>query len=534
MSRQYRAIWRDSHEDLIAKGRSACQDWLHDKGFGLPLPEVGVEKSGPYEVSVDRVIDEADSDVEALRVRLVEIRDPSGYEEQWTTTALWMTDGGNGWIWIDLEWISEDVSLRRHIYAPGLVRRLLATRQPSLIPDNLGPDPTKVNTEEDIDALFERLYQETRTVPLVLYSYDDQLSINEYEQRATLVARRLAGCADVWMLTETTQNRFHELFDLVNLSVFGGAVRIYLPSLDRYDPQPWKHRYIHRRFLSSDPRIASNRIVEPILRRMIAQKPPSIYIDRIRDLLIARNRDWEELAMELDTENKKLEADNERLLDEIADIDDQRDWAIEEAKESERDAYKLLRRLDRLRAQLRVLDTNPDAVEQQVAEDSPPSSCREAIERANELSHVIVHAEAPQEIERLDQDEDSELWGQRMYRQLLALEAYAVAKSKGFDGNLKTWCDTSGHDRAIPSKFVALSESESVRNSSWFKTTRTFPIDHAISPNGQIVMYAHLKVVQGGGMHIPRIYLHDDTMRSGLIHVGFIGPHDLVPNLSRN
>ena len=46
-------------------------------------------------------------------------------------------------------------------------------------------------------------------------------------------------------------------------------------------------------------------------------------------------------------------------------------------------------------------------------------------------------------------------------------------------------------------------------------------------------MEAHLKPVQGGGMQIPRIYFYDDTKgRTGKVHVGFIGPHDRMPNLS--
>jgi hypothetical protein len=44
-------------------------------------------------------------------------------------------------------------------------------------------------------------------------------------------------------------------------------------------------------------------------------------------------------------------------------------------------------------------------------------------------------------------------------------------------------------------------------------------------------MLAHIKSIQGGGMQIPRIYFHDDTKgKTGKVHIGFIGPHDLVPN----
>ena len=64
---------------------------------------------------------------------------------------------------------------------------------------------------------------------------------------------------------------------------------------------------------------------------------------------------------------------------------------------------------------------------------------------------------------------------------------------------------------------------------------RTLPIDRAVDESGYVEMQAHLKPVQGGGMQIPRIYFHDDTKgRTGKVHVGFIGPHDRMPNQSRN
>lgn len=48
-------------------------------------------------------------------------------------------------------------------------------------------------------------------------------------------------------------------------------------------------------------------------------------------------------------------------------------------------------------------------------------------------------------------------------------------------------------------------------------------------------MFAHLKVSEGGGQNIPRIYFHDDTKGvTGKVHIGFFGPHRFVPNKSTN
>jgi hypothetical protein len=44
-------------------------------------------------------------------------------------------------------------------------------------------------------------------------------------------------------------------------------------------------------------------------------------------------------------------------------------------------------------------------------------------------------------------------------------------------------------------------------------------------------MYSHLKIAEGGKDLAPRVYFHDDTDGStGKVHIGFIGPHYLMPN----
>jgi hypothetical protein len=48
-------------------------------------------------------------------------------------------------------------------------------------------------------------------------------------------------------------------------------------------------------------------------------------------------------------------------------------------------------------------------------------------------------------------------------------------------------------------------------------------------------MVAHLKVAEGGGAQIPRIYFLDDTKGvTGKVHIGFFGPHRFVPNAGAN
>jgi hypothetical protein len=61
------------------------------------------------------------------------------------------------------------------------------------------------------------------------------------------------------------------------------------------------------------------------------------------------------------------------------------------------------------------------------------------------------------------------------------------------------------------------------------------PVSRHIDPCGRKEMVAHLKIAQGGGPLAPRIYFYDDKAGpTGKVHVGFIGPHENMPNLSAN
>jgi hypothetical protein len=80
-----------------------------------------------------------------------------------------------------------------------------------------------------------------------------------------------------------------------------------------------------------------------------------------------------------------------------------------------------------------------------------------------------------------------------------------------------------------------MTESETVQKNSKLRDTRIFKVASEINPNGQILMLAHLKIAEGGGHLAPRVYFHDDTGgATGKAHVGFVGPHYLVPNKQAN
>ena len=76
-----------------------------------------------------------------------------------------------------------------------------------------------------------------------------------------------------------------------------------------------------------------------------------------------------------------------------------------------------------------------------------------------------------------------------------------------------------------------MSESESVMNNKAQRSARILPVSVEVDPSGVIEMQAHMKIAEGGGTDIPRIYFYDDTKgKTGKVHVGFFGPHRYMEN----
>jgi hypothetical protein len=146
----------------------------------------------------------------------------------------------------------------------------------------------------------------------------------------------------------------------------------------------------------------------------------------------------------------------------------------------------------------------------------------------------VIPDSAPVALSELDAANESQGWARSAWRGLRALDAYAT-EAEIYNG-FWDWCERSGRGLwPANDRKLALSESEFVMNSRELREKRRFQIDSRVDPSGTILMYAHLKVSEGGGQNIPRIYFHDDTKGvTGKVHVGFFGPHRFVPNKGTN
>ena len=143
------------------------------------------------------------------------------------------------------------------------------------------------------------------------------------------------------------------------------------------------------------------------------------------------------------------------------------------------------------------------------------------------LNALVVPEAAVRDLDKLDRQKEHGTWVRDAWKALCALQAYAEqGRSRG--GNFADWCLKGESEHVWYPDRLALHESDTTMSMHGDK--RVFAVDRRVEETGETVMEAHIKVTVQGNENIPRIHFHDDT--SGVtkrIHIGFIGPHLLVP-----
>ena len=195
--------------------------------------------------------------------------------------------------------------------------------------------------------------------------------------------------------------------------------------------------------------------------------------------------------------------------------------------------HRLELKSDSYAAALVERDSAPPDLAEEIAEAESQFTITGVIEMASDkCGRVAIPDPALREIELLDNDEKAADWARELWKALRALNAYAE-ESEFFQGGFWEWCEHSNNQHnlwpATPKK-LAMSESDTIMQSGPLRRARRFYVDNRIDPSGYLTMQSHMKIAEGGGQHIPRLYFHDDSKgRTGAMHIGFIGPHRLVP-----
>ena len=280
-----------------------------------------------------------------------------------------------------------------------------------------------------------------------------------------------------------------------------------------------------------------NRFRERLL--LLVEPPPTAPPDETR--LAELEQTVSSLEQQLDERTAQFEKTNEEHVAERVRLIEERQAADTRVAELETELSEARQTVDRLQAKsdsfaAALVDRGPapEELADEIAEAEAQYTIAGVIEMARDRCERVVMPEAAlREIDALDADEKAADWARELWKALRALNAYAE-ESEYFQGGFWEWCEHSNGDHnlwpATPKK-LAMSESDAVMNSGPLRRTRRFLVSSDVEPSGYLHMQAHLKIAEGGGQHIPRLFFHDDSSgKTGAVHIGFIGPHRLVPN----
>ena len=539
MSVLYRALWSDGgqpdHSAYLQAVRVRFSSWATEDPEALALADGTTKRelrAGRRRTITIRTVDREHRDgellhgIEGLTQDLVTSGD-SG-ETSWTTVVRALSDGASVRVWIENRVESDDVALRVKVGRPRLVDDLLTIPgKPHLDGSGLFVDVLPVPAEH-ISALIDNLRSPTRTLPVIVCSEPPGDHDQRWFVRAERIARRAGGIATVVTLDSAAVTAFRK--ELGRLAIWGGGVRVYAPSPLEDEFDGWRHRYTLGHLLASNEDAMIDRIVysvaqmstrrrtDPVFSCFTSTAPP---VDSG-----APNVDLSRYVSEEQAEAQRLEYELER------------DMAQEEHDALHRELNQALGHLDRLKRSLEERRLSNVFWESQhdVGNDVPDGvqDTDEAILTAKAYlsDWLVIHEDSPRELDGINTAPQAVAWGNTTWRGFRALAAFAEARSAGFQGGFYDWCKT-GPPLGWPatSKKLSMSESQSVMNSPKMAAARNLSVDVEVNESGKVTMWSHLKIAEGGGDLAPRVYFHDDTNGpTKKVHVGFVGPHYLMPN----
>lgn len=515
MAHVFRAIWTNHLQDIQGISENCFRNWLLARGTPVDFKENRLISAGEREVSYVTINKKG---VVGTQFRMVEENASGG---TWKTTLNAFAIEDRNIFWVDVDAEVEKV-WQRAIAAPRLVRSLLlAGGEPILGSDTLEVQPREIDDDNSVAELLKGISNPDRRVPYLVIGAPSGKNRSLVMQIATKTTEILAGVAQVFFVNK-------DFIEKVNIGL-ANNLHIQQKSAQLLMPQ-----------VNQAPEELRNSERFEIETSAGTQEPIGILVARrigISSLWTATPPEWHKVKSDLDEKRKRLDRPSTNLA-KVSKSDKQVDLISE-------DLGRLAAQIEDLQNQLLDAQTlaqewyeyatglEEKAVGVLVSNRSnvgvAKSTIAATVSEVRRFSKfVVIPNEALQEIDQLDTLIASEVWAGDIIRLFASFEAYGMAKSFGeFRGGYFQWAKKKGD---YPSTKIAMTESESTRRSSELRDSRTFPIDTAVKESGQIEMFAHAKIQAKGSSQIPRVFFHDDTNgKTGKIHVGFIGPHSVVP-----
>lgn len=519
----YRAIWQDDRRDLIAVTSGAFRDWAQEKHGPL---EFGPEASSRNGVTSTLVTVESDG-VKAALAELVE----DSETDRWMTRQRVLVDSsGSQWVWVDVERTTSEVFRHQDVAAPRLVRRLLedghdGRGDPRIGNVSLRASARAIRKSEVGDEVVTRINDPQRLAPIVVYTHNARRTVDETMRDATTAQQILAGIAEVVVLDPEAETVFVQELGR-DLAVWGGAVRLYVPG----PMEPWRHRYFLPDIVERHSREVGRRIARMLSGAISTRRAPESYAT-VESLLRGRGgKSTDELLALADRDIAERDETIEELRISQSNLEEQLLNRAIDLEELE-DQLSAAKRLSKYWMNIALKGPG----EEQEADEIPETatSLSEAARMCQtHLPQVVLPDDALCDLEELDTAPEVSGWSKASWRAFKALAAY-VDEAATTRGGFWEWCQNSAHPDTWPAtpKKLSMSESDSVTKNKALRMARTLPVSTEVDASGRIEMQAHMKIAEGGGTDIPRIYFYDDTKgTTGKIHVGFFGPHRYMEN----
>lgn len=521
MATVYRTQWSepdiDNPDETIKVALDLFDQWADPEGAKQQIEENSWALPTPSPNEGNRRITIREIKADQVEGFIASVQDDDSDDinhTTWITTFSYYIEDGQGHVWIETQLESDDLTRSVRIGSPRLIHSLLGRPGFHVLEGSVVSDEVNDYDVSKVTLLVETLRNPKRALPYIVFT-EPEHSQFPWRSIAKTVARRSEGTAVTVTLDALAAMELRRC--LGDLAVWDGAVRFYATRPVDSTSSGVAHRFYRADRIAQGSGGVMDRLVGAAAEQSSRRRVP----ERMR-----------ELTRSAESSDSPIIADlNEKWSLELLIQAEEHQETIDELGHAQAHLKRIRQALaDRSSEELfwKTNDATPEEIPETVQDTS------EAVMAAR--LYLADRLSIPDGVERdlygIDTAPNSYAWGNAALRGLNALAMYCAAKMNGFESGFWEWCQT-GSSNAWPasSKKLAMRESETVMSNDRMVAARTFPVVSELHVSGRLVMQAHLKISEGGGDLAPRIYFYDDTTGpTQMVHIGFVGPHFLVPN----
>lgn len=223
---------------------------------------------------------------------------------------------------------------------------------------------------------------------------------------------------------------------------------------------------------------------------------------------------------QLENEVEAEQLDREIAQEQLTALQLEHATSEEERAEAERQLRHVRAELSKL-GRADVAWSEPDID----VRDVRPDTFTDLLERCGSLERIVFTGD-PGKAEDLDRHGSRRSWAGKTWEALLVLEDYArVCATDGFSRDVAGYLtDTPAGCRTFSANRHAPTESDTVQQNPRYRVPRELRVPSDVDESERIFMGAHFKIAQSTTVS-PRVHYLDATATTGMIYVGYIGPH---------